>query len=242
MKLSRMMLIAAVGACAHASAACVVTSGDDPDSRLVVTWNLVAGDSNAPSACPPGAVTAAVVAEPVSDGDNTFGDGDEIQDVFYCIDGAGETAPLPSGHYEVWVDILDRDNLLVAQSGLQEVVLGVGEKRGLVYEISVDRGSFGLTWAISDGVRTASCGEVNAGEVQVASTLVGPGGTTYDDFFSCTAGQALTPGLPLGDYQVGVTLVDGVRAPLNQPLVIEASLDFGNAFVDLGSVEFVLEE
>lgn len=241
MKLSRMMLIAAFGACAHASAACVVTS-DDPDSHLQITWNLVAGDANAPSACPPGAVTAAVVAEPVSDGDNTFGDGDEIEDLFDCIDGAGETAPLPSGHYEVWVDILDRDNLLVAQSGLQEVVLGVGEKRGLVYEISVDRGSFGLTWAISDGVRTASCGEVNAGEVRVASTLVGAGGTTYDDFFSCTDSQAITPGLPLGEYQVGVTLVDGARASLHEPLVIETSLEFGNAFVDLGSIEFVLEE
>jgi hypothetical protein len=234
-----MMLITTLFA--HASAACVVTS-DDPDSRLQVTWNLVAGDDNAPSACPPGVVTAAVMAEPVSDGDNNFGDGDEIQDLFDCADRSGRTGLLPSGRYEIWVDIYDRTNQLVAQSGVQEVVLGVGEQRALTYEISLDRGSFGLTWSIADGVRSSSCAEVNAGEVRVASTLVGPDGTTYDDFFSCTDGEAITPGLVLGDYRVGVTLVDGARAALHQPLLIEASLDFGNAFVDLGSIEFALEE
>jgi hypothetical protein len=118
----------------------------------------------------------------------------------------------------------------------------VGEQRALSYEISLDRGSFGLTWTIADDGRSARCADVNAGEVRVASTLVGPDGTTYDDFFSCIDGEAITPGLVLGDYRVGVTLVDGARASLHQPLLIEASLDFGNAFVDLGSVEFALEE
>lgn len=219
----------------------MVTS-DEPESRLQVTWNLVAGDDNAPANCPPGAVTAAVVAEPVSDGDNLLGDGDEIYDLFDCAGISGRTDPLPAGSYEIWVDIYDRANVLVAQSGLQDVVLGVGEQRALAYEISIDRGSFGLSWSISDGVRSTSCAAVNAGEVQVASTLVGPDGTTYDDFFSCADGTAVTPGLPLGSYRVGVTLVDGARAPLHQLLLIDASLDFGNAYVDLGSVEFALEE
>ncbi|HWN65994.1 MAG TPA: hypothetical protein VNM90_00075 [Haliangium sp.] len=240
--MKRMMLVTTLWPlCALQSAGCVVIS-EEPDSRLLVTWNLVTGDDNAPAACPPGAVTAAVVAEPVGDGDDFIGDGDEIYDLFDCAAGSGRTEPLPSGRYDVWVDIYNRVDQLVAQSGLQGVNLGVGEQRELAYELSIDRGSFGLTWSISDGVRATSCAAVNAGEVQVASTLVGPGGTTYDDFFSCTQGEAVTPGLPLGEYRVGVTLVDGARASLHQPLVIEGSLDFGNAFVDLGSVEFALEE
>lgn len=240
--MNRLMLIVALCApfCVSTSAGCVVTS-DDPDSRLRVTWNLVAGDSNAPSACPAEVVAVSVVAEPVDDGDASFGDGDEIYDLFDCAARSGLTAPLPSGRYDVWVDLYDRADQLVAQSGLRDVVLGVGEVRVLDYEISLDRGSFGLTWSISDGVRASSCAAVNAGEVMVSSTLVGPGGTTYDDFFACAAGEAVTPGLPLGGYSVAVTLVDGARAALHQPLVIEASLDFGNAFVDLGSVDFALE-
>jgi hypothetical protein len=237
--MKRLMFITAL--CAHASAACVVTS-DDPDSRLQVTWNLVAGDDNAPSACPPGVVTATVVAEPLSDGDDTFGDGDEILDIFDCAVRSGWTDPLPSGRYLIWVDIYDRAEQLVAQSGAQELILGVGEQRALEYEISLDRGSFALTWSISDGVRGASCAEVNAGEVRVASTLVRPDGTSYDDFFPCTDGQAITPGLALGEYRVAVSLVDGARASLHAPLVIEAALEFGNAFVDLGSIDFALEE
>jgi hypothetical protein len=226
------------------SAGCVVvqSDGDEPDGNLQVTWNLVAGDDNAPASCPPGVVTAAVVAEPVGDGDEILGDGDEIYDLFDCPDGSGRTGSLPAGQYVVWVDIYDRAGALVAQSGAQDVVLGAGEQRALMYEISLDRGSFGLTWSISDGVRATSCAAVNAGEVQVASTLAGPDGTTYDDFFSCADGTAVTPGLPLGDYRVAVTLVDGARVSLHQPLVIEESLDFGNAFVDLGNVEFALEE
>jgi hypothetical protein len=237
--MKRLMLITAL--CAHASVACVVTS-DDPDSRLHVTWNLVAGDENAPSACPPGVVTAAVVAEPLSDGDDRFGDGDEILDLFDCALRSGWTDPLPSGRYSIWVDVYNRAEQLVAQSSAQELVLGVGEQRALDYEISLDRGSFGLTWSITDGARSTSCADVNAGEVRVASTLVSPAGTSYDDFFLCTAGQAITPGLPLGDYRLAVSLVDGARASLHAPLVIEAALEFGNAFVDLGSIDFALEE
>jgi hypothetical protein len=241
MKSSKMMLIAALPLLA--SAGCVVHSdGDEPDSRLTVTWNLVAGDDNAPAACPTGAVTAAVVAEPIGDGDNLLGDGDEIYDLFDCDAGPGRTGPLPSGRYEIWVDIYGRAQELLAQSGSQDVSLGAGEQRALAYEISIDRGSFGLAWSISDGVSTSSCAAVNAGEVHVASTLVGPGGTTYDDFFSCLDGVAVTPGLPLGSYRLGVTLVDGARASLHAPLVIEESLDFGNAFIDLGSIEFALED
>jgi hypothetical protein len=236
--MNRTMLIAAL--CVQASAGCVVTSQGE-DSRVRVRWNLVAGDDNAPAACPPGVVTAAVVAEPVSDGDDTLGDGDEIYDLFDCVDGSGRTDALPSGRYDIWVDIYDDADRLVAQSGLQEVVLGVGEQRDLVYEISLDRGSFGLSWSISDGASSTTCAAVNGGEVWVASTLAGPSGTSFDDFFRCTDGQAVTPGLPLGDYRVAVTLVDGVRLPLHQPLVLETALDFGNAFVDLGHIDFALE-
>jgi hypothetical protein len=236
--MKRTMIITAL--CLLASTGCVVTT-EGEDSRVRVTWNLVAGDDNAPSACPRGVNTAAVVSEPVNDGDSTIGDGDEIYDLFDCAARIGQTGALSPGRYEVWVDIYDTADRLVAQSSAQVVDLGVGDLRDIVYDISLDHGSFGLSWTISDGARGLSCGQVNGREVWVASALVGPNGTTYDDLFQCVDGQAVTPALPLGVYDVGVTLVDGARQAMHEPLVIESSLDWGNAFVDLGSIEFALE-
>ena len=237
--MTRTMIITAL--CLLGSTGRVVTT-EGEDSRVRVTWNLVEGADNAPSACPRGVVTAAVVSEPINDGDSTIGDGDEIYDLFDCAARIGQTGALPAGRYEVWVDIYDTADRLVAQSSSQVVDLGMGEQRDIVYDISLDHGSFGLGWTISDGRRSLSCSQVNGQEVWVASALVGPNGTTYDDFFQCVDGQAVTAALPLGAYDVGVTLVDGARQAMHEPLVIEASLDWGNAFVDLGSIDFALEE
>lgn len=237
--MKRMMIITAL--CALAGTGCVVTT-EDEDSRVRVAWNLVAGGNNAPSACPRGVNTAAVVSEPIGDGDSTLGDGDEIYDLYDCVARGGQTGALPPGRYEIWVDIYDTSDRMVAQSRPRVVDLGVGDVRDLIYEISLDHGSFGLSWTISDGVRSLSCGQVSGSEVWVASALVGANGTSYDDFFRCVDGKAVTPALPLGAYDVGVTLVDGARQAMHEPLVIESSLDWGNAFVDLGSVDFALEE
>lgn len=236
--MTRTMIITAL--CALAGTGCVVTTSGE-DSRVRVTWNLVAGGDNAPAACPPGVNTAAVVSEPINDGDSTIGDGDEIYDLFDCPARAGLTGALSPGRYEIWVNIYDTADRLVAQSSPQVVALGVGDERDIVYDISLDHGSFGLSWTISDGARSLSCSQVNGSEVWVSSALVGPNGTTYDDFFRCVDGQATTPALPLGAYDVGVTLVDGARQAMHEPFVIESSLDWGNAFVDLGSIDFALE-
>jgi hypothetical protein len=234
-----MIIITAL--CALAGTGCVVTT-EGEDSRVRATWNLLAGSSNAPSACPRGVNTAAVVAEPLDDGDGALGDADEIYDLFDCSARTGQTGALAPGRYEIWIDIYDTGNRLVAQSRPQRVDLGMGDERDLVYEISLDHGSFGLGWTISDGRRVLSCSQVSGSEVWVASALVGANGTTYDDFFRCVDGQAVTPALPLGAYDVSVALVDGARQTMHEPLVIESSLDWGNAFVDLGSVDFALEE
>lgn len=230
-----------VALCIQVSTGCVVLS-EGEDSRLHVTWDLVEGDANAQASCPPDAITVAIVSEPLDDGDFSLGDGDEVYDLFDCGDHIGRTGALAPGGYDVWVNILDADSNLLAQSGYQEVTLGPGEELALSYELSLDRGSFGLTWTITDGARTLGCGDVNAGEVRVASTLVSDEGTTYDDAFACVDRQAVTPGLPLGAYGVAVTLLDGKRVPMHAPFEIDASLDFGNAFVDLGNFQFVLEE
>lgn len=230
-----------VALCIQASTGCVVMS-EGEDSRLNVTWDLVEGDDNAQASCSAEAITAEVVSEPLDDGDISLGDGDEVYDLFDCGEHIGRTGALAPGRYDVWVNILDSGGDLLAQSSYQEVALGPGEELALAYEISLDRGSFGLTWTITDGSRTLGCSGVNAGKVWVTSTLVSDGGTTYDDPFACTDGQAVTPGLALGAYDVAVTLVDGLGVPMHEPFEIESSLDFGNAFVDLGDFQFVLEE
>ncbi|WP_428264403.1 hypothetical protein [Haliangium sp.] len=219
------------------SAGCVVTAADE-DSRVQVSWGLVSGDANSPVGCPPYVTTVAVVSEPVDDGDGQLGDGDEVYDLFDCRDGAGSIDVLAPGQYDIWVDLLDQDGYLVAQSGYQRLDLDIGDERALGFDISLDRGSFGLTWSLTDGERALGCREVKAERVWVASTLLGSDGTSYDDMFTCVDGQAVTPGLPLGDYRVSVNLLDQQGEPMQAPVILEDSLEIGNDFKDLGHFEF----
>ncbi len=220
---------------------CVVTS-ETRDSQLEVSWTLVSGDDNRPTACGAGVATVALVSEPLDDGDALLGDGDETYDLFDCANGFGVTGRLAPGNYDIWIDVLDPSGALVAQSGYQTISLGFDESLDVGFDVSLDRGSFGLTWSLTDGLGVLSCSQVNGQELLVASTLVGPDSTGYDDYFSCVDGQAVTPGLPLGDYDISLVLLDGVGAAMHAPVEIQESLDIGNDFKDLGNFEFQLQE
>ncbi|ACY12779.1 hypothetical protein [Haliangium ochraceum] len=227
-----------------AGSGCVVVTdmADEDDSRLSITWGLQAGDDNAPAACPPGA-TVAVISEPLDDGDYGLGDGDEIYDLYDCVDRAGVTGPLPPGSYDVWIDVIDESGeRLLAQSNFETATLGFGELRALDYDISLDRGSFYVTWELADDVRALSCAEASAGELRVDSRPELAPGASFEDFFSCSDGQALTPGLPLGDYRVVLGLVDDKRESVAAPEVLDGAIEFGNAFVDLGHFVFTLAD
>lgn len=230
---------------AQAGTACVTSSSGSSDGNmdtdataLQVTWNLVEGAANAVTECP--AATARIGAEPIDDGDDFLGDGDEIYTDFDCTSTTGTIDDIPPGIYLVWVEVLDETDEMVAQSGSQEIEIRAGESASLEYTLSLDHGSIGLQWRITDGAAPLTCAEAGAVGIWVVSTREDSGEKFYDSL-DCIDGAGSTRGLPVGNYQVEISLLDERNLAIGQSVSLQASIDFGSDYEDLGEVELVIE-
>jgi hypothetical protein len=219
-----------LGGLTQATGCIIVSDDDDETGYFNVSWNLTEGANDTTASTCPGD-TVEVVSERVG--------GTQFVDLYDCVDGSGETAALPLGDYNVWVNVKQGDTLM-AQSFLGTASIDLdGETVPIGFDIAIDGGYFGLTWSMTDDLADLTCGDVGAGGVSVLSTLIGPN-TGIDDIFDCTDGSATTPKLDLGDYTIVVSLLDAVDdSVLGASMPRETSLDYGNELNDLGNFEFV---
>lgn len=215
---------------------CIIVSDDDDDdsSTFLVSWDLQTGlvsDSQlqAITCADAGVASIRTVSRPAG--------GANIIDLFDCVDGQRETAPLPLGDYVVTTDALDASESVVAISSQTEETLFDGNPVGVTFAYPVDIAYFGLTWVLTQGGNTINC-ETGDG-VSVLSTEVGGSGTGYDEIFDCVAGTGTTTvHLPLQQYTVSISLIDAQDTVLSQADPITERLDIGNEVVDLGNFEF----
>jgi len=212
---------------------CIFVSDDDGDTATInVSWELFSG--SAAVECPVGATTIAVNAQ--------LGSGTPYVDLFDCSGaGSGFADDLPLGTYQVWVDVTDSTgSALYAQSEAAEITLdSPGEFAQAAFDIDVDNGFWDVSWNII-GVNGNGCAAVNQNGVGVLSTLAGTT-TGRDDKFNCVDGEdpnfVTTPPIPIGDYTVILSLLEpGTDASLGDSLAITPSIDYGNQFVDLGTI------
>lgn len=101
-------------------------------------------------------------------------------------------------------------------------------------------GRFFATWSLTSGNTVISCAEAGADRVKIESELVGTG-EVFRDIYDCGDGQGTTDPLPIGPYDVTVTLL-AVGMPeasngLLQSSVLEVDL-FDREIVSLGEFEF----
>ncbi len=184
-----------------------------------------------------------VVSQPIDGGDPLF-------DEYSCFLREEETAPVPPGTYDVWLEVVNDDvspEVILARSPVKtEVSIELDEHIELEFDISIDSGVLGLTWSFVDELtdEVLSCSDVGAqspdGGVSVLSTLVDSGGTGFDDIFTCEDGQGSTDLLPLGDYTVVTSLLDQSMGSIGESLPRNISLEFGGQFEDLGDFNFVI--
>ena len=204
---------------------------------FAVSWFLRSGDANELVSCPDDHTIQVVSIEQ---------SGSQLVDLFDCVGGSnssssGLTNDLPDGTYSIYINLMSPDDELVAQSALVEDVVLDGNRIGVVdldFEFSIDRGSFGLTWTLTEGDVERTCSEVSADKVAVNSIIVGTN-QAFDDNFACADGQAITPTLPIGSYTIAVSLHDG-ETLLDESLERQADIEFGNHFHDLGNFQFDL--
>ena len=203
---------------------------------LTVSWALLSGDANAPTDCPAELDALQVV---------TLDQFDDMEvNYFDCLEGQGVIKELPDGFYSVYINLLDKDNNLIAQSEVVGDIIFDAREPGpidLPFSISLDRGAFELSWRLVDGENTTTCADNNITDIAVSSLLVGENNEAVNDTFGCTDGTAATPGLPLGTYTVGMSLRDGEN-PVGTATEVEATLDHGNQFKILETFVFDLAQ
>lgn len=211
---------------------CIITSDDDPvdESSFLVSWNLTAApdDQNAPVAincADSGVATIRTVSEPTG--------GAQIIDLFDCVDGSHQTAPLPLADYLVWVQALDAGELMLAQSFASEETLFDANPVGVSFTFPVNIGWLGLSWTlVGDTCQTGD-------GVSVLTTPVNGGGTFFDEVFNCVDGAATTTqNIPIDDLTVSVSLIDTDDNVLGQSEPRSTAIQYGNHLVDLGNFEF----
>ena len=235
--MKKLVFVALMLGAVSQAAGCIITSDDDDDAaaQFDVHWVLTDGPSDATIDCASAGVDTIKVT---SRGDNV---GDFI-DLFNCGDGFNATALLPLDDYTVWIDALDVNDGVVAQSNSQLSMLDLDQELvRLDFDFPVDGGFFALTWNLVDDADDSAltCAEAVAGGVEVISTPVGGGGTGLSDIFDCTDGEGVTAKLPIDTYTVVIELLEEVTdLSLGTSVPRTESIDYGNHLIDLGNFEF----
>lgn len=243
------------GVVAQLGTACVIVADDDnnnpppppdaappppPDAappgpgEFEVTWTLLAGEAQSAVPCPPAVIDIRITADPNPDVAN-----DEDIYLYDCTDEVGYADGLPPGIYDVWVDLLDEDGNLLAQSDIEAGVdLDFDERILLDFRFSYDRARFALTWTIFDNDVASTCEGVGGEDVSLLLTVAGT--TEADDFiFSCVAGQGVSNPLAIADDYVGkVSLLDGDNLVIDDADAENLTLEWGNQIKDLGNFVF----
>jgi len=221
---------------------CIITSDDTVDTgSFFVSWTLESG-----LASPAGAITCAeagvttirTVSEPTG--------GAQIIDLFDCVNGQQETAPLPIADYLVWTEALDSSDALVAQSFASEESIFDTNPVGVDFRYPVDIGWFGFTWTLTNATVTPeqplTCAEFGGDGVMISAIPVNGTGTGPEippEIFNCTDGVATTTvTMPLQEYDIVVSLIDATNRELGRSDVRREVLTFGNQLVDLGNFDF----
>lgn len=263
----RLMLSALVVGAAALSAGC--PSSDDtqltpdaatPDAMLDaasgfgdarVTWNLRSADQNGnpvPAGCPAGADSAIVYSLPEGAPPQ-----DAFLDKFDCADLAGTAAILPVGRYLIWVRLTSFDeSVLYAESGSLVADIVGGGVTPVSHDIFVDHAFYMVDWTLSpSGGGQVPCASV-VGEDGVSIIASHSGGSFIDTVVDCEVGQggsvAVTDPLPSSltgeQYTIAISLLDAQQQSIGDAAPIAASparaLDYGNKFVDLGTVDIAL--
>ena len=97
--MKKLVMTVALALCMSQAAGCIISSDED-EGFILVEWQLTAGDVD---------ITCAdAEADTVEVDSLLIGGNLVLEDLFDCVDGAGETGALPVGLYDVEVFAVDR--------------------------------------------------------------------------------------------------------------------------------------
>lgn len=217
-----------------------------------VSWNLLSADQNGntiQAGCPTGAASAIVYSLP--DG---AAPQDAYIDKFDCAELVGTAGSLPPGRYLSWVRLTSFDeSVLYAESGSLVVDVVGGAVTPVTHDIYVDHAFYTVDWTLTPtGGGPVACANV-AGEDGVSMLTTHSGGAFIDTVVDCESGEspsvAITDPLPSSlageQYTMAISLLNVQGQSIGDADPIAASparaLNYGNKYVDLGTVNIVLD-
>ncbi len=227
----------------------VVDASPELLGTAALTWSTLTADATGravAAACPAGATSAVIYAQP--DGAAT----PPFEDRVPCNQGS-LVQELPAGRYTIWVRLAD-DAVVTRFAESTSQVVDV--QRGLTtavptYDIFVDHGFYRLSWNLRPpgSAGPVPCSTI-AGEDGVSILLTDGGGAAFETLVDCEAGlapsTAVTRPLPAGlggsspAYAISVALLNRSRQSIanGNPIAPAQAgrLDYGNKYQDVGPV------
>ncbi|MEZ4367483.1 MAG: hypothetical protein R2939_14590 [Kofleriaceae bacterium] len=168
-------------------------------------------------------------------------------DLFNCDATTVTTALLDGGDYDIWLDYVHDnftpsdvfDDLVVGTTGT--LAATIDGDLALAATIVLDHGFFVADFNITDGGAPQTCAQVvDENGISLIATL---SGTTAGEetLVDCEDGAIFSDPLPLGPYVVSMAILNSQDLSLGTSAPINASIDNGNEYEDLGTVEIPLD-
>jgi hypothetical protein len=232
------LLLAAIAT--QATGCIITTEDDDPGEAAFITadWTFrnIATQSN--TGCPAGFGTVALHNQEV-DLDNRPIPGTEVIDLFDCIDGRHESAPLDPVVYETWLEVTSSGGASVYAESLSAIVDVTQVDKTFSATILNDGGYFQVAWDLRGATTNnpLQCRDVaNLDGVEIISTVTG-GTQAVVDKFDCENGIDISGGLLQGSYTVSVDAFDDAAGALGPPVnLTNRTIKDRNGVTDLGRV------
>ena len=187
---------------------CIITSDDDPEDFATINadWSFhtvnPSGQLSPPNACPPGFDTVELHQQEIDASDRPIGQ--EIVDVFDCVDMRNFSDPLPPGVYETFISITSDVGGTIYADTLAAAVDVRTTDATFSADIVDNGGYFKVAWDLRrQGTNAAlDCRDVAGLDgIEIASTL---SGTTQavTDIFDCEVGVDYSAPVMEGTYVI----------------------------------------
>lgn len=240
------LVLGALLAAAVSSTACGTTS--DTSARITASWsfNTYANRNGPPNgACPTGFDTATVYVRPWDPFVGDFTGAAVASDLFDCSAKVGTTGLL-DGVFQVWVQIENHDGSSVyARSEAVVIDTADGNQSITLPTLFTDAGYFDLSWDLlragsTQRLHCADAGITSSGRISTTAVAVSNNAMIVDKF-SCDDGYGITSELPVGLYDVTVTVSSMPGLDIGHSDVLDnKQITAPNGLTSLGHVRIIV--
>jgi hypothetical protein len=225
------------------AAGCIIHDNRDgggvgEDAFIEARWTFQDEATQRVTGCPTGFNTVALISFAVDDANQRIGN--DVIDLFDCIDGAGTSAEMFPDVYSSYIEVTNASGSQRYAQGLSAIVDIVDRDATLDSTILNDGGYFSMTWDLvgADTNARLQCDQIaGLAGVDLISTSVASPDSAITDKFTCGDHFGVTGGLVQGTYTLSVSAINTDDASLGTaPTLIEKSIRDRNAVTDLGHI------